>query len=360
MYFASDNTAPTHPDIMAALLRANDGYARSYGADAIMDRVRDQIRQTFEAPEAAVYLVATGSAANALSIAIYAQPWTAVFCHEEAHVALDECGGPEFYSGAKLVLVPGPHGQMTPETLAQALGRVGESGVHGVQRGMLSLTNVTEAGTVYTPAEIAALTALAKARGLPCHLDGARFANALVATGATAAEMTWKAGIDVVSFGGTKNGCMGVEAVVIFDPAKAWEFELRRKRGGHLFSKHRFLSAQMEAYLTDDLWLRLAAQSNAMGQRIASGLATVPGTRLLHPVQANMLFLEWPAGTHAAAEAKAAVYYRFPAPPGREAARLVASWCTTCQDVDDLVATLRQDNLVAFELSDVRYGLQHT
>jgi threonine aldolase len=197
---------------------------------------------------------------------------------------------------------------------------------------MLSLTNVTEAGTVYTPAEIAALTALAKAKGLPCHLDGARFANALVATGATPAQMTWQAGIDVLSFGGTKNGCLGVEGVVLFDPEKAWEFELRRKRGGHLFSKHRFLSAQMEAYLTDGLWLRLAAQANAMGQRLAQGLrdrqAQVP------EAPANMLFPEWAVGHHDRLEAAGAVYYRFPAPEGRERARLVASWSTTEADVD--------------------------
>ena len=341
MYFASDNGSGAAPEIMAAILRANDGYARSYGADPIMDRVRSKIRAVFEAREAAVYLVATGTAANALAIALYAQPWTAVFCHEDAHAALDECGAPEFYSGAKLVLVPGPHGKMTPDTLTQALGKIGESGVHGVQRGMLSLTNVTEAGTVYTPSEIAALTALAKAKGLPCHLDGARFANALVAASATAAEMTWKAGIDVVSFGGTKNGCLGVEAVVIFDPAKAWEFELRRKRGGHLFSKHRFLSAQIEAYLTDNLWLRLAAHSNAMGSRIAEGLKTIQGTSLLHPADANILFPEWNAGVHDRAEAKGAIYDRCNATANREAARLVASWNTTEQDVDGLLDVLR-------------------
>lgn len=356
MFFASDNGSGAAPEIMAALVRANEGYARSYGADPIMARVKTLIRQTFEAPEAEVYLVATGTAANALSIALYAQPWTAVFCHEEAHVATDECGAPEFYSGAKLALVLGKHGKMTPATLTQALGKVGESGVHGVQRGMLSLTNVTEAGTVYSPAEIAALTAVAKAKNLPCHLDGARLANALVATGATAAEMTWKAGIDIVCFGGTKNGCLGVEAVVIFDPAKAWEFELRRKRGGHLFSKHRFLSAQMEAYLTDDLWLRLATQANRMGQRVAAGVKTVPGTSLLHPADANILFLEWPDGTHAVAEAKGAIYYRWPAPAGREAARLVAAWSTTADEVDGLVAALRRDSRLELELSDVRHG----
>ncbi len=340
MFFKSDNGSGTAPEIMAAILRANDGYSTSYGADAIMDRVRSRVRQVFEAPEAAVYLVATGTAANALSIALYAQPWTAVFCHEEAHAAVDECGAPEFYSGAKLALVPGAHGKMTPETLTQALAKVGESGVHGVQRGMLTVTNVTEAGTVYTPAEVAALTALARAKGMPSHLDGARFANALVATGATAAEMTWKAGIDVVSFGGTKNGCMGVEAVVIFDPAKAWEFELRRKRGGHLFSKHRYLSAQMEAYLTDDVWLRLATHANAMAARLTQGLARLPLAELLHPVHANILFPEWPEGTNARAMAKGAAYCDFPAPKGRERARLVTAWSTTEADIEGLLGAL--------------------
>jgi len=200
---------------------------------------------------------------------------------------------------------------------------------------------VTEAGTVHSVAEVAALAGVAHAHGLPVHLDGARFANALVATGATAAEMTWKAGVDVVSFGGTKNGCMGVEAVVIFDPAKAWEFELRRKRGGHLFSKHRFLSAQMVGYLEDGLWLRLAAHANAMGARLVRGLAQMPDVSLVHPAEANILFPEWEVGTHARLEAAGAAYYPFPAPMGRERARLVASWSTTEADVDQFLAALR-------------------
>jgi threonine aldolase len=207
MFFASDNTSGVAPEILAALVSANDGYQRSYGADALMDRVRDSIRVALEAPEAAVYLVPTGTAANALSIALTCPPWGSVFCHRHAHVAEDECNAPEFYTGgAKLVLVDGPHGKFDSTALEAQLDRIGAGGVHSLQTGMLTITNVTEAGTVYTPAEISALTALAKARGLPCHLDGARFANALVATGATAAEMTWKAGIDILSFGGTKNG----------------------------------------------------------------------------------------------------------------------------------------------------------
>ena len=340
MRFASDNTSGAAPEVMAAVVRANDGYDRSYGADAAMGRVTALVRDLFQAPEAVVHLVATGTAANALAIATHCPPWGAVFCHTHAHVAEDECNAPEFYSGAKLVLVPGDHGKMTPATLADVLARTGESGVHGVQRGMLTLTNVTEAGTVYSPIEIAALTAQARAHGLPCHLDGARFANALVATNATPAAMTWQAGIDVLSLGGTKNGCMGVEGVVFFDPAKAWEFELRRKRGGHLWSKNRFLAAQIEAYLTDDLWLRLAGQANAMGQRLANGLARTPGASQRHPVDANMQFPEWSEGTHARLEAAGAVYYRFPAPEGREGARLVTSWSTTEADVDQFLAAL--------------------
>jgi threonine aldolase len=320
---------------MAAVLRANEGYAQSYGADAAMERVTTLVRDLFEAPDAVIHLVATGTAANALAIATHCPPWGAVFCHTHAHIAEDECNAPEFYSGAKLVLVPGSHGKMTPDTLADTLARTGEGGVHGVQRGMLSLTNVTEAGTVYSPAEIATLAALAKGYDLPCHLDGARFANALVSTGATPSEMTWKAGVDVLSLGGTKNGCLGVEGIVLFNPEKAWELELRRKRGGHLFSKHRFLSAQIEAYLTGGLWLRLAAGANAMGQRLAAGLkakgVTVPDA------PANMMFPEWPTGTHDRLESAGAAYYRMPAPEGRERARLVTSWSTTVADVDQFL-----------------------
>jgi threonine aldolase len=342
MFFTSDNASGAAPEIMAALARANDGFARSYGADDIMARVTARVQEVFEHPEAAVYLVATGTAANSLALALYAQPWSAVYVHEQAHIAVDECAAPEFYSGgAKLVGVSGAHGKIRPETLGAALSRTPQGDVHSVQRGMVSITNATEAGTVHTPAEIVALTTIAKAHNLPCHLDGARFANALVATGATAAQMTWQAGIDVVSFGGTKNGCLGVEAVVIFDPVKAWEFELRRKRGGHLFSKHRFLSAQMEAYLTDGLWLRLATHANAMGARLARGIEAIPDAHLTHPVQTNMLFPEWPIGTHARAEAKGAAYYQMPAPEGREGARLVASWNTTEAEVDGLLAALR-------------------
>lgn len=348
MNFASDNGSPVLPQVMAALAAANSGVAASYGSDALMAEVRTRIRALFEAPEAAVYLVATGTAANALSLSILSPPWGAIFCHRNSHIAEDECGAPEFYSGgAKLLLVEGEHAKITPATFAAALGATPTGSVHHAQWAVLSLTNSTENGTIYRPAEIAALTRVARDAGLGCHLDGARLANALVAAGCSPAEMTWRAGIDVLSLGGTKNGCMGVEAVVIFDPARAWEFELRRKRAGHLFSKHRYLSAQMAAYLADDLWLQAASHANAMAARLSAGFASVPGARLVHPTEANAVFAAWPRGGHRRAEAAGVGYYLWPATQSMEgpdaealAARLVCSWNTVPDEVDRFLSVI--------------------
>ena len=340
MFFASDNGSGASPEVMAALMRANHGFARGYGADDITERVTNEIRRIFEAPDASVQLVATGTAANALALASMVQPWQAVFCHSHAHVAEDECGAPEFFSnGAKLVLVEGDHGLIDPRALQRAIASLGGS-VHGVQPGALTLTNVTEAGTVYSPDQIAALARIARDHRLPTHLDGARFANALAATGATPAEMTWKAGVDALSFGGTKNGCLGVEAVIFFDPAKDWEVQLRRKRAGHLFSKNRFLAAQFEGFLAEDAWLARARHANAMAARLARGLAQTGTVMQRHPVEANVMFPEWPSGTHAKLAAAGAVYYTYPAPEGREAARLVTSWNTTEAEVDAFVSAI--------------------
>lgn len=348
MQFASDNGSGVPSEVIAALSRANDGHAAGYGADPLSLAVRDRIRTLFEAPQAAVYLVATGTAANALALACFCPPWSAVFCHRIAHIEEDECGAPEFYTGgAKLVLVDGADARMTPDALEARIKATGGAGVHNVQRGMISLTNTTEAGTVYSPAEVAALAEVARRHNLPVHMDGARFANALVATGATPADMTWRAGVDVLSFGGTKNGLLGVEAVVIFDPDKAWEFELRRKRGGHLFSKHRFLAAQMDAYLQDDLWLRLAGHANAMAERLAAGMAARAGIALLHPPQANMLFPAFARHRHRRLQAAGARYYLWPFDQTLEgpqdapvSCRLVCSWSTTPTEVDTFLAQL--------------------
>jgi threonine aldolase len=349
MWFASDNTAGAAPEIAEAVLAANAGHAASYGADAATGRVAARIREIFEAPEAAVHLVATGTAANALALACLCPPWATVYCHRHAHVEEDECGAPEFYTGgAKLTPLDGAHGRVAPEAFARALASAASVGVHNVQPGALTLTNATEAGAAYGPAEVAELAGMAKGRGLPVHVDGARFANALVHLGCTPAELTWKAGVDALSFGGTKNGCFGVEAVVLFDPARSWELELRRKRAGHLFSKHRFLAAQMEAYLADDLWLDLARRANARAAALARGIAALTGARILHPVEANMVFAAWPRAAHRAAQAAGARYYLWPADQSLDgpddeplSARLVCGWSTGEAEIAALLDVLR-------------------
>lgn len=342
MHFASDNTSGVAPQIMAAMSAANEGHVPSYGADAVTEAAVARIRALFEAPEAAVYFVATGTAANALSCAILTKPWETIFCHREAHIEVDECGAPEFYTnGAKLTLVEGDHGRMTPEALHHVISVTGPGAVHHIQRGMVSITNTTEAGTLYTPEDVGALAVVAQEFGLPLHMDGSRFANAVAALGVTPADLSWRAGVDVLSFGGTKNGCMGVEAVIIFDPKRAWEFELRRKRAGHLFSKSRFLSAQMLGYLGGGLWLDLARHANQMAARLSEGILAVPGTSLLHPTEANAVFAVLPRITHAKLRNAGADYYFWPDDPAPEgpadepiAARFVCSWATTEAEVD--------------------------
>ena len=338
MFFASDNAGPVHPAIMERVVAANAEHAMPYGKDPIMDEVREGIRRTFEAPEAAVYLVATGTAANALALACYCQPWQTIFCSATSHIHQDECNAPEFYAGAaKLTVIP-TDDRMTPEALRDAILRQATGNVHGAQRGPVSITQVTERGTVHSLDNLNALTAVAKEFDLPVHLDGARFGNAIVSLGCTPAEMTWKAGVDVVSFGGTKNGCMGVEAVVFFDPEKAWEFELRRKRGAHLFSKHRYLSAQMAAYLADDLWIDIARQANDNAARLSEGLRAA-GAEFLHPPQANMVFARFPRRVHKRLHDAGARYYLWDGTldgPEDEmvAARLVCDWSIGADKVD--------------------------
>lgn len=346
MFFTSDNAGPAHPAALQALIRANEGYRSGYGADAEMDRVREAVRTLFEAPQAAVYLVATGTAANSIALATMAQPWQTIFCTRMAHIHDDECNAPEFYSGAKLTLVDDINAKMTPEALRAALEAEETRGVHGPQRGPVSITQVTEKGTVYALDEISALTGVARSYGLKTHLDGARFANAVAALGCSPAQMTWKAGIDVVCFGGTKNGLLGVEAVVIFDPELAWEFELRRKRGGHLFSKHRYLSAQMEAYLEGDLWLELASAANASGQRLAEGLRAINSVRFPYEPEANLMFFEAPRALHRKALAAGAQYYVMGSMEGSDdgmvLGRLVCDWSMDAAGVDTFLDALKR------------------
>ncbi|MBS0565127.1 MAG: low specificity L-threonine aldolase [Proteobacteria bacterium] len=350
MEFASDNTSGAAPEVLAALVAVNEGYAPSYGIDDHMARVTALVREAFEAPAASVHLVATGTAANALSAALLCPQWGAIYCHAEAHIEADECGAPEFFiGGGRTAPIAGDHGKITPGGLRARMALTPQGGVHHIQHGMLSLTNLTEAGTLYRPGEVASLAAVARGEGMKVHMDGSRLSNALAASGAAPADMTWRAGVDVLSLGATKNGCLGVEAVVIFDPAKAWEFELRRKRAGHLFSKHRFLAAQMAAYLEDGLWLRLATQANRMAARLAEGLADLPGGSLVHPCQGNIVFASFARGLHRRATEAGAHYYLWPFDQTLDgpddaplSARFVCSWSTTGADVDRLLDLLNQ------------------
>lgn len=348
MNFASDNTGPVHPNVMAALIAANTGYALPYGGDDLTAQTIQNIRDLFEAPDAAVFLVSLGTAANSLILATLSQPWETVFCHTVAHIHEDECNAPEFYSGGtKLTLVPGPEAKMTAENLRRSILAEETRGVHGPQRGPVSLTQATERGTIYSLKEIQEISATAEEFGLPVHMDGARFANAVQSLGCSAAEMTWKSGVDAVTFGGTKNGLMAVEAVVFFNPKHAWEFELRRKRGAHLFSKHRFLAAQMQSYLAGDLWLDMAKKSNDASARLIQGLKQIPEVQIDFEPQANIIFAQWPRAAHQRLHAAGAQYYVMAGDhttgPSNELlpARLVTDWSTTPENVDKFLDILR-------------------
>ena len=311
MFFASDNGGPVHPKVMESLANANEGYAKGYGSDPVSEAAVAAIRDLFEAPDAAVYLVPTGTAANVLSLATMAKPTDTIYCSALSHINVDECNGPEFYTGgAKLLPVADDSAaRISAAALDAAIGATALRGVHGAQRGPVSITQATEMGTLYSVADITDIAKVADKFGSALHLDGARFANACAALGCTPAEMTWKAGVNAVSFGGTKNGCMAVEAAVLFDSTAAYDFELRRKRGGHLFSKHRYLAAQMLGYLTDGLWLELGATANARAARLANGLANAKGMDLLFPVEANMIFARMPRARHQALMNEGAIYY---------------------------------------------------
>jgi threonine aldolase len=346
MIFASDNTGPAHPRVMEAVLRANEGRALPYGNDPVTQAAIAGLRDLFEAPDASVQFVATGTAANALALAALANPWDAIFCHRVAHVEEDECGAPEFYSNAKLTLVDGAAGRMDPQALETAINTCIARGFHGAQPGPVTLTNITELGTAYTLDQIADIVTVARRHGLPVHLDGARFANACAALGCSPADMTWRLGIDAVSFGGTKNGCLGVEAVVMFDPARDREVLLRRKRGGHVWSKTRYLSAQMGAYVTDGLWLDMAQAANARMAELVAGLRSLPDAVIHEQPAANIVFVSLPRAAHQRAFAAGARYgvtgdIDNGAPDDMLRCRLVCDWSFEAADIARALAVWR-------------------
>lgn len=345
MNFASDNAYGAHPAVLRALADCNDGAMMGYGADPVTEAAQAALRDLLQAPDAVVRFVATGTAANALVCAQLAPPYGRIYCHQDAHIETSECAAPEFFTGgAKLVTLPGEGGKLTPDVLAAAIRRGAGGGLTGGLNAAVSITNATEWGTVYSPDQVTALARVAHDGGLPLHMDGARFANAVASLGCAPADLTWRAGVDALCFGGTKNGAMAAEAVVFFDPARAEGFDYRRKQTGHVFSKQRYLAAQMLALAVDGLWLDLAARANAHAQRLAQAVLGAGGT-LLVPVQSNAVFATLPAAVHARARAAGAIYHLWPDKSAADcdpvSLRLVTAWNTSDADIQafcDLLA----------------------
>jgi threonine aldolase len=334
----SNNVAGIAPEILAAIAAANAGSAASYGADPITARLQDTFSELFET-RCFVQPVATGTATNALALALIAPPYGAIYCSDVGHVHDSECGAGEFYTGgARIVPLAAAHGRLRPETLRAALRTAGIGHSGRVQPAALNLTQATERGTVYRPDELDALVEIARDYGLRVHMDGARFANAIAALGCAPADVTWRRGVDVLSFGATKNGAMGAEAVVVFKEELAEPLRFRARRGGQVFSKMRFISAQLEAYLQDGLWLRLARHANAMAARLAARLTGIPGIRLLHPVEINEIFAAMPPPLiERLLAAGFGLYDR-----GGGEVRLVTAFSTTAEEIDAFVAAARR------------------
>lgn len=286
--FASDNTSMACSEVMDAVVAANSGIAMSYGDDEYSKRLEQKLSELFET-DVVVFPAVSGTAANALALSALTPSYGKIYCHEMSHINTDECGAPEFFTGgAKLISIPSNNGKISPVDLEKMIR--GKGNVHAAQPATLSITQSCEVGALYQIDEITSLTKVAQEHGLNVHMDGARFANGLVALDVSPAEMTWKAGIDVLSFGGTKNGCLAAEAVVFFKPDLVKSFPFLHKRAGQLLSKMRFISAQLEAYISDDVWLRNARHANAMAQCLSKGLSTIEGVKLAYPTESNEIF----------------------------------------------------------------------
>jgi threonine aldolase len=336
-HFASDNYAGVCPEAMAAFVAANAGHAPAYGEDVWTRRVSDRLRELFEA-DCDVYFVFNGTAANSLALAALCQSYHSVVCHELAHVQTDECGGPEFFSnGSKLLPAQGEQGKLTPAAVREVISR--RSDIHYPKPRVVTLTQSTEVGTVYRPDEVAAISTCAREHGLRVHMDGARFANAVASLGVAPAEITWKVGVDVLCFGGTKMGLPVGEAVVFFDRKLSEDFAYRCKQAGQLASKMRFLSAPWLGILEDAVWLKHARHANAMAQRLAAGLTEVPGARLMFPVEANGVFCELPPPVLDGLRARGWRFYTF---IGAGGARFMCGWDTLPASVDALLADVRR------------------
>jgi threonine aldolase len=337
--YRSDNTGRAAPEILEALVRANTGTALGYGADEWTARLQERFRELFETP-VRVFPVATGTAANALSLAAASPSWGLVYCSEAAHINTAEANAAGFFGGGlKLVPVAGPHGRVGPDAFARSLAAIQPGQLHRGQPAAVNITQASDLGTVYPVAEIRAITEIAKRRGLKVHMDGARFANALARLECSPAEMSWRAGVDILSFGATKNGGALCDAIVVFNPELADGLAVQLRRAGQVWSKMRFASAQLMAYVENGLWLQLAAASNAVAARIAGGIEAVPGLRLVAPVEVNELFLELPGAAMDALEREGFQFYR----RSPTLARFVCRFDTSEAEADALIAALRRN-----------------
>ena len=339
MNFSSDTSAPAHPNVIEAMMAANTGMAASYGGDSGTAALREKLAAVFETGDFDYWMTASGTASNALALSCFCPATGAVLCHEEAHIQRDERGAPEFFSGGgKLHLLPGFGARIDREALEAALAGINRAFVHETPAEVLSLTNLTECGTAYRAAEVALYAGMAAEKGLAVHMDGARLGNALVSTTASAAEMTWRAGVDVLTFGLTKTGGIGCEVILLFGRArtKFAELQVRAKRSGHMPPKMRFLAAQAHAMLDGGLWLELAGQANARAQELAAAFIAA-GYELAFPVDGNEVFAFLP---EAAAKRLAAAGGKFYPWPGGSY-RFVCSWCTGADEVAAVAEALR-------------------
>ena len=332
--FASDNNAGAHPEVLAALARVNDGHVRAYGDDPFTVSSIGKLREHLGA-SAEIFFVFGGTGANVLGLHALMRPHQAVICSDYAHIQVDECGAPERFAGCKLLGVAAPDGKLTPEAIASRLVGIGSE--HHSQPRVVSVSQATEYGTVYTPDELRTLADTAHRHGLFLHVDGARIANAAASLGVPLRAITVDAGLDVMSFGGTKNGLVGGEAVVFFDPRRAADFKYLRKQAMQLPSKMRFIAAQFDALFTDDLWLRSARHANAMAQRLAAKVRDVPGVTITQPVDANAVFAILPRQVIPELQEE---FFFYMWDEGRSEVRWMASWDTTEEDVDAFASTI--------------------
>ena len=334
--FRSDNEAPAAPEILDAIAAVNHGFVHSYGEDKLTADLEQKFSEVF-ATDVQVWPLATGTAANSLAMTQICEPFGSIYCHKHAHMNTDECGAPEFFTGgAKLVGLNGDHGKLLAEDLSSALDETGYLDDHEVLPSALTLSQATEFGTVYTPDEVKSLCEVARGHNLKVHMDGARFANAVQSLNVAPAHLTWKAGIDLMSFGATKNGAMMAEALLVFDSSLAVQLGRRRKRAGHLLSKMRYVSTQLDACLGDDRWLKWAANANTQATRLSVGLADMPGIELLHPVQANEVFVRM---DDKISDGLYQADFQFHLWPGtQDIFRLVCTWCSKDEEIDALLS----------------------